>query len=74
MSGSLKRRSLQSFRLQISHIAADRDAHIASAQRSLITVVDPQRTRRADLKGGEERVREIWDGLNALRKANETSA
>lgn len=65
------RQHLQTFRHQISQIAADRDAYIASAQRSLITIVNPQRIRRADLKGGEERVREIWDGLNALRKANE---
>ncbi|EKM56262.1 uncharacterized protein PHACADRAFT_93087 [Phanerochaete carnosa HHB-10118-sp] len=62
---------LQSFRHQISQIAAERDAYIASAQRSLITVVNSQRIRRADIKGGEERVREIWDGLSALRKANE---
>ncbi|GJE98354.1 hypothetical protein PsYK624_145830 [Phanerochaete sordida] len=65
------KQQLQAFRHQISPIVADRDAHIASAQRSLITVVNPQRTRRADVKGGEERVREIWDGLAALRKANE---
>ena len=36
-------------------------------------MVDPARIRRADLKGGEERVSEIWDGLNTLRKANEKS-
>ncbi|EMD34603.1 hypothetical protein CERSUDRAFT_158138 [Gelatoporia subvermispora B] len=62
---------LLSFRVQISHAAKDRDTHVASAQKGLESVVTPARLRRAELMGGEERVREIWDGLERLRKANE---
>ncbi len=65
--------SLLAFRVQHSHVAADRDAHIASAQKSLASVVEPARLRRADLRSREERVREIWDSLDIVRKANEKS-
>lgn len=63
--------SLSSFRQQISHVAADRDARVSAAQRSLITIVNPARLRRADVRNGEERVREIWEGLAHVRKMNE---
>ncbi|KAI0695019.1 UV radiation resistance protein and autophagy-related subunit 14-domain-containing protein [Cytidiella melzeri] len=62
---------LSSFRQQITHVSAERDAHVGAAQRSLITVVDPARLRRADVKNSEERVREIWEGLAKVREANE---
>ncbi|KAI0088946.1 UV radiation resistance protein and autophagy-related subunit 14-domain-containing protein [Irpex rosettiformis] len=64
---------LSSFRQQLSHVSADRDARVAAAQRSLITVVNPARLRRADIRSGEERVREIWEGLAKVRQANEKS-
>ncbi|CDO77573.1 hypothetical protein BN946_scf184926.g10 [Trametes cinnabarina] len=60
-----------SFRLQTQHAAADRDAHIAAAQKALNTVVDPSRLRRAELKEREERVKEIWNGVNDVRATNE---
>ena len=63
--------SLLSYRLQTQHAATDRDAHIASAQKALKTIVDPARLRRAELKGREERVQEVWDGVNQLRSTNE---
>ncbi|KAI0341427.1 hypothetical protein BDW22DRAFT_1358967 [Trametopsis cervina] len=62
---------ISSFRQQISHAVADRDAQISAAQRSLITLGNPARLRRADLRHGEDRVREIWEGLAKVRKANE---
>ncbi|OSD02572.1 hypothetical protein PYCCODRAFT_1367056 [Trametes coccinea BRFM310] len=62
---------LLTFRLQTQHAAADRDAHIAAAQKALSTVVDPARLRRAELKGREERVQEIWDGVHNVRATNE---
>ncbi|KAI9061565.1 hypothetical protein FKP32DRAFT_1612992 [Trametes sanguinea] len=62
---------LLTFRLQTQHAAADRDAHIAAAQKALSTVVDPARLRRAELKGREERVQEIWDGVHQVRTTNE---
>ncbi|KAL6299304.1 UV radiation resistance protein and autophagy-related subunit 14-domain-containing protein [Sparassis latifolia] len=68
---SCLRQHLLSFRLQTNHLATDRDAHIASAQRALVTVVDPARLIRADLKGTEERVRELWEGVDEVRKVNE---
>ena len=71
VSHAVDHSSLLSRRLQIQHAAADRDAHIASAQNSLSTVVEPARLRRAEFKSREERVQEIWDGVNALRSAND---
>ncbi|OCH85144.1 hypothetical protein OBBRIDRAFT_798480 [Obba rivulosa] len=68
---SCLKQHLLSFRVQIGHASADRDAHVASAQKGLEAVVNPARLQRAELVGGEERVREIWDGLERLRKANE---
>ncbi|KAH9887363.1 UV radiation resistance protein and autophagy-related subunit 14-domain-containing protein [Cubamyces lactineus] len=62
---------LLTFRLQTQHAAADRDAHIAAAQKALSSVVDPARLRRAELKSREERVQEIWDGVNNVRATNE---
>ncbi|KAI0777809.1 UV radiation resistance protein and autophagy-related subunit 14-domain-containing protein [Trametes elegans] len=62
---------LLTYRLQTQQAAADRDAHIAAAQKALSTVVDPARFRRAELKGREERVQEIWDGVNQVRATNE---
>ncbi|KAI0765469.1 UV radiation resistance protein and autophagy-related subunit 14-domain-containing protein [Fomes fomentarius] len=62
---------LLSYRLQTQHAAADRDGHIASAEKSLKSVVDPARLRRAELKGREENVQEIWDGVNQLRSTND---
>ncbi|KAI0747216.1 UV radiation resistance protein and autophagy-related subunit 14-domain-containing protein [Daedaleopsis nitida] len=62
---------LLSLRLQTQHAATDRDAAIASADKSLKTVVDPARLRRAELKGREERVQEIWDGVNQIRSTND---
>ncbi|KAI8971312.1 UV radiation resistance protein and autophagy-related subunit 14-domain-containing protein [Trametes punicea] len=62
---------LLTFRLQTQHAAADRDAHIAASQKALRSVVDPARLRRAELKGREERVQEIWDGVNQVRATNE---
>ena len=67
------RLSLLSYRVQTSHVTAERDAQVKSAQRSLQTHVEPARIRRAELKLREERVREIWEGLEATRKANESS-
>ncbi|KAH9848980.1 UV radiation resistance protein and autophagy-related subunit 14-domain-containing protein [Lenzites betulinus] len=65
------RQHLLNFRSQTQHAAADRDAHIAAAEKALTTVVDPARLRRAELKSREERVQEIWDGVNQVRSANE---
>ncbi|OJT02769.1 hypothetical protein TRAPUB_6625 [Trametes pubescens] len=65
------RTHLLNFRSQTQHAAADRDAHIAAAEKALTTVVDPARLRRAELKGREERVQEIWDGVNEVRATNE---
>lgn len=65
--------SLLSLRLQINHVAADRDAHINSAQRALNSVVDSARVRRADLKGTEERTQELWETINEVRQVNEKS-
>ncbi|KAI0938294.1 hypothetical protein AcV5_000002 [Taiwanofungus camphoratus] len=62
---------LLSLRLQINHVAADRDAHINSAQRALNSVVDSARVRRADLKGTEERTQELWETINEVRQVNE---
>ncbi|KAM5541880.1 hypothetical protein V8D89_004609 [Ganoderma adspersum] len=62
---------LLSLRLQTQHAATDRDAHIASAQAALKTVVDPARLRRAQTRGREERVQEIWEGVNQLRATNQ---
>ncbi|KAH9830106.1 UV radiation resistance protein and autophagy-related subunit 14-domain-containing protein [Rhodofomes roseus] len=62
---------LLSLRVQTKHAAADRDNHIASAQKALESIVDPARLRRADLKGGEERVQEIWAAVDEARKAND---
>lgn len=66
--------SLLNFRSQTQHAAADRDAHIAAAEKALTTVVDPARLRRAELKGREERVQEIWDGVNEVRGTNDRCA
>ncbi|KAI0363438.1 hypothetical protein BV20DRAFT_1007395 [Pilatotrama ljubarskyi] len=68
---SCLRQHLLTFRLQTQHAAADRDAHIAAAQKALASVVDPARLRRAELKTREERVQEIWDGVNHVRAKNE---
>ncbi|KAH8089901.1 UV radiation resistance protein and autophagy-related subunit 14-domain-containing protein [Cristinia sonorae] len=68
---SCVKQHISAFRIQYAHAAADRDAHIASAQRALANGVEPARLRRADLKGREDRVREIWEGLEAVRKVNE---
>ncbi|KAH9930448.1 UV radiation resistance protein and autophagy-related subunit 14-domain-containing protein [Epithele typhae] len=65
------RQHLLSFRLQTQHAATDRDARIADAQRSLATAVEPARLRRAELKSLEERVQEVWDGVNGLRSTND---
>lgn len=54
-------------------MSADRDTHITSAQRSLTTVVDPIRIRRAELKGREDRLKELREGLEVLKKANDQS-
>ncbi|KAH9948065.1 UV radiation resistance protein and autophagy-related subunit 14-domain-containing protein [Amylocystis lapponica] len=62
---------LLSIRLQTTHLSTDRDNHIASAQRALTSTVDPARLRRADLKSTEERVRELWEGVDSVRTANE---
>ncbi|KAI1785081.1 UV radiation resistance protein and autophagy-related subunit 14-domain-containing protein [Ganoderma leucocontextum] len=62
---------LLSLRLQTQHASTDRDAHIASAQNSLKTIVDPARLRRAQVRGREERVQEIWEGVNQLRATNQ---
>ncbi|KAI0674696.1 UV radiation resistance protein and autophagy-related subunit 14-domain-containing protein [Trametes maxima] len=62
---------LLTYRLQTQHAAADRDAHIAAAQKALSTTVDPARLRRAELKGREEKVQEIWDGVNEVRATND---
>ncbi|KAI0784044.1 UV radiation resistance protein and autophagy-related subunit 14-domain-containing protein [Abortiporus biennis] len=66
----LKQHLLQ-YRLQSGHLTAERDAHISAAHKSLTAVIEPARIRRADLRGSEEKVREIWEGLEADRKANE---
>ena len=66
-------RSLLSYRTQISHVATERDAQVKAANKSLTTTMEPTRLRRADLRAREERVREIWDGLDVARKANESS-
>lgn len=63
--------SLLAFRVQHDHAKTDRDTHIANANKSLASTVEPARLRRADLKCMEEKVREIWDGLEKVRKANE---
>ena len=63
--------SLLSYRLQTQHAATDRDAHIASAQKALKTIVDPARLMRAGLKGREERRQEVWDGVYQLRPTND---
>ncbi|KAI0634679.1 UV radiation resistance protein and autophagy-related subunit 14-domain-containing protein [Trametes polyzona] len=68
---SCLRQHLLNFRSQIQHAAADRDAHIAAGQKALATTVDPARLRRAELKGREERVQEIWAGVNEVRSTNE---
>ncbi|TBU28290.1 UV radiation resistance protein and autophagy-related subunit 14-domain-containing protein [Dichomitus squalens] len=65
------RQHLLSLRLQTQHAATDRDAHIASAEKALAAVVDPARLRRAELRGREEKVQEIWEGVNRLRSTNE---
>ncbi|KAJ3481059.1 hypothetical protein NLI96_g7923 [Meripilus lineatus] len=65
--------SLLAFRVQHDHAKTDRDTHIANANKSLASTVEPARLRRADLKCMEEKVREIWDGLEKVRKANEKS-
>ncbi|KAI0706905.1 UV radiation resistance protein and autophagy-related subunit 14-domain-containing protein [Cerioporus squamosus] len=65
------RQHLLSLRLQTQHAAAERDAHIASAEKSLTNVVDPARLRRSELKGREERVQELWDGVNQIRSTND---
>lgn len=65
--------SLLAYRLQIGHATSERDDKVDAAKRSLITVIEPPRLRRADLRATEERVREIWDALELVRKANETS-
>ncbi|EPT05836.1 hypothetical protein FOMPIDRAFT_1110724 [Fomitopsis schrenkii] len=67
------RQHLLSLRLQTKHAAADRDTHIASAQKALATLVEPARQRRADLRGGEERVQDIWTAVDETRKTNEKS-
>ena len=67
-------RSLLSYRLQIGHATSERDEKVSSAKRALLTVVEPPRLRRADLRSVEERVRDIWDALEHVRKANEASA
>ncbi|CAL1708405.1 unnamed protein product [Somion occarium] len=61
-----------SFRLQSTHLAHDRDASVASAQNSLSSVVQPARLRRADVRECEDRVREVWDGLEGVRKHNDS--
>lgn len=65
--------SLLSYRLQISHAVNECKAEVASAESSLKSVVEPARLRRAAVKAAEERVRDIWEGLEAVRKANEAS-
>ncbi|KAI0646695.1 UV radiation resistance protein and autophagy-related subunit 14-domain-containing protein [Trametes meyenii] len=62
---------LLTYRLQTQHAAADRDAHIAAAQKALSTTMDPARLRRAELKGREEKVQEIWVGVNEVRATND---
>ena len=63
--------SLLSFRLQSPHLAQERDAAINSANKSLSTVIEPARLRRAQLRECEERVREVWEGLETVRKDND---
>ncbi|KAI0363428.1 hypothetical protein BV20DRAFT_144504 [Pilatotrama ljubarskyi] len=66
------RQHLLTFRVQTQHAAADRDAHIAAAaQKTLTSVVDPARLRRAELKTRKERVQEICDSVNHVRAENE---
>ncbi|KAI0824944.1 UV radiation resistance protein and autophagy-related subunit 14-domain-containing protein [Trametes gibbosa] len=65
------RQHLLNYRSQTQHAAADRDAHIATAEKALTTVVGPARLRRAELKSREESVQEIWDGVNQVRTTNE---
>lgn len=72
LSQNTLRFSLLSYRLQAQHASADRDAHIASAEKSLSTIIEPARLRRAELKGREESVQEIWDGVNSLRSTNDS--
>ncbi|EED84346.1 predicted protein [Postia placenta Mad-698-R] len=55
----------------ISHAAADRDSHVASAQKALSTTVEPARHNRAELKGTEEQIQELWDAVNEVRQTNE---
>ncbi|KAI0071484.1 hypothetical protein K474DRAFT_1652488 [Panus rudis PR-1116 ss-1] len=68
---SCLKQHISDYRIQRTHLTADRDKYIAAAQKSLETVVEPLRLRRADVKSREERVREIWEGLEAVRKDNE---
>lgn len=69
----MKSDSLITLRRQISHAAADRDSHVASAQKALSTTVEPARHNRAELKGTEEQIQELWDAVNEVRQTNERS-
>ncbi|KAI0052006.1 hypothetical protein FA95DRAFT_1675524 [Auriscalpium vulgare] len=62
--------SLRDFRLQIQHVAADRDEQVHRASAAIDTVRDA-RVRRADLAYGQERLEEVQSGLARLRKENE---
>ena len=59
LTASIHHRSLLSYRSQISHVAAERDAQVKAANKSLTTTMEPARLRRADLRAREESVREI---------------
>lgn len=64
--------SLREFRLQIQHVATDRDEQVHKASVALETVNDVRR-RRAELVLSQERLDDIQKGLAKLRKENDKS-
>jgi len=58
---------------QSRHFAADRDEHIAKANRALSDFITPIRTSRGVLASFQRRVGEVQLHLAALRKENEKS-
>ena len=70
LTGSISAHDLSQ---QTRHFAADRDEHIAKANRALTDFITPIRTCRGVLASFQRRVGEVQFHLAALRKENEKS-
>ncbi|KAI0302907.1 UV radiation resistance protein/autophagy-related protein 14 [Multifurca ochricompacta] len=66
------RAHLRDFRLQIQHVAADRDEQVRKAI-AAIDAISESRIRRAEISSSQERLDELNEGLAKLRRENDKS-